>query len=162
MTREPTVRPIVVAALYAAAALAFVSAAFTAYWVGGGDALLSTVGGQFVRLAERGGPGVWALGLLVVGAKITAGLLALAVARGWGDLRFQRRARRLATVGGVLLAGYGGLLVVVGALVLARVIEPSGYVDRTALRWHVAVWDMWFLLWGLLLSSAFLLRRRHP
>jgi hypothetical protein len=27
-------------------------------------------------------------------------------------------------------------------------------VDRTALRWHVLVWDLWFLVWGLLLGVA--------
>jgi hypothetical protein len=27
-------------------------------------------------------------------------------------------------------------------------------VDRTALRWHVGVWDLWFLVWGILLALA--------
>jgi CHASE2 domain-containing sensor protein len=27
-------------------------------------------------------------------------------------------------------------------------------VDRTALRWHVLVWDLWFLVWGVLLGMA--------
>jgi hypothetical protein len=47
-----------------------------------------------------------------------------------------------------------GLLVAVGTLVLTGVISPSGPVDRTALRWHVMVWDLWFLVWGLLLGVA--------
>jgi hypothetical protein len=38
--------------------------------------------------------------------------------------------------------------------VLAGVIRPAGPVDRTALRWHVLVWDLWFLVWGLLLGVA--------
>jgi hypothetical protein len=54
----------------------------------------------------------------------------------------------------VVLTVYGGLLVAVGALVLTGVISPSGPVDRTALRWHVLVWDLWFLAWGLLLGVA--------
>jgi hypothetical protein len=54
----------------------------------------------------------------------------------------------------VVLTGYGGLLVVVGALVLTGVLSPAGPVDRTALRWHVLVWDLWFLVWGLLLGVA--------
>jgi hypothetical protein len=54
----------------------------------------------------------------------------------------------------VVLVGYGGLLEAVGALVLAGVIDPAGPVDRTALRWHVLVWDLWFLVWGLLLGVA--------
>ena len=30
----------------------------------------------------------------------------------------------------------------------------TGGADLGALRWHVAVWDMWFPLWGLLLATA--------
>jgi hypothetical protein len=54
----------------------------------------------------------------------------------------------------VVLTGYSGLLVAVGALVLTGVVSPAGPVDRTALRWHVLVWDLWFLVWGLLLGVA--------
>jgi len=39
------------------------------------------------------------------------------------------------------------LNVLLGALVLSAVIHPAGSVDRTALRWHVGVWDLWFLVW---------------
>jgi uncharacterized membrane protein len=53
-----------------------------------------------------------------------------------------------------LLVGYGGLNVLAGALVLLDVIHPAGQVDRTALRWHVGVWDLWFLVWGILLTLA--------
>ena len=35
-----------------------------------------------------------------------------------------------------------------GALVLTGLISPAGPVDRTALRWHVLLWDLWFLVWG--------------
>jgi len=55
---------------------------------------------------------------------------------------------------------YGGVLVVVGALVLTGVINRAGPVDRAALRWHVLVWDSWFLLWGLLLGLVVVSRRR--
>jgi hypothetical protein len=44
--------------------------------------------------------------------------------------------------------------VVVGALVLCGAIHPAGRVDRTALRWHAGVWDLWFLVWGILLAVA--------
>ncbi len=47
---------------------------------------------------------------------------------------------------------YGGLNVLLGAFVLSGVIHPAGAVDRTALRWHVGVWDLWFLVWGILLA----------
>ena len=60
----------------------------------------------------------------------------------------------LLSVASVLLVVYGGLNVLAGALVLLDVIHPGGRVDQTALRWHVGVWDLWFLLWGILLALA--------
>jgi hypothetical protein len=33
-------------------------------------------------------------------------------------------------------------------------ITLSGAVDEHALRWHVFVWDLWFLVWGLGLGIA--------
>lgn len=54
----------------------------------------------------------------------------------------------------MVLTCYGGLLVAVGAMVLGGLISPAGPVDRTALRWHVLLWDLWFLVWGLLLGVA--------
>jgi hypothetical protein len=53
-----------------------------------------------------------------------------------------------------LLVVYGGLTVSLGALVLSGVIHPAGSLDWTALRWHVGVWDLWFLAWGILLALA--------
>lgn len=41
-------------------------------------------------------------------------------------------------------------------------ISPAGPVDRTALRWHVLVWDLWFLVWGLLLGVAAWQHGREP
>ena len=60
----------------------------------------------------------------------------------------------LAGAGAVVLVAYGGLYVVGGALVLAGVVEGPGAEDRAALWWHVLVWDLWFLVWGVLLGLA--------
>jgi hypothetical protein len=46
------------------------------------------------------------------------------------------------------------VLVLVGGLVLADVITPTGPADEHALRWHVFVWDLWFLVWGMALGLA--------
>jgi hypothetical protein len=54
--------------------------------------------------------------------------------------------------------------VTIGALALTGVPEPDGPVDRRALRWHVLLWDAWFLLWDLALAVATwtsALLRRH-
>jgi hypothetical protein len=59
-----------------------------------------------------------------------------------------------AWVGAVVLVLYGGVNVVAGALVLGGVVEVAGEVDRTALWWHVLVWDLWFVVWGVLLGMA--------
>jgi hypothetical protein len=72
----------------------------------------------------------------------------------------QRSLWGLAAVASGVLVLYGGVLVVAGALVLTGVINPAGPVDRAALRWHVLVWDCWFLLWGLLLGLTVLSHRR--
>jgi hypothetical protein len=50
--------------------------------------------------------------------------------------------------------------VIVGALVLGGAITSSADVDRHALRWHVFVWDMWFLVWGLAPAVAVAAVRR--
>ena len=54
----------------------------------------------------------------------------------------------------VLLVVYGGLNVLGGVLVLSGAYHPSRDVDRTALRWHAGVWDLWFLIWGILMVIA--------
>lgn len=127
----------------------------------GGHGLISTVGGYAGQLARHGGavPGLTALAAAL--AKAAGGLLALALVRPWG--RVIPRRWRLAgpAAASVLLVAYGGLNVLAGALVLAGVIHPAGNPDRTALRWHVAVWDMWFLVWGILLALATISHRRR-
>jgi hypothetical protein len=79
--------------------------------------------------------------------KVAGGVLALALVRPWGRRVPRRLLAGVAWAASVVLTLYGGLLVAVGALVLAGVIGPAGPVDRTALRWHVLLWDLWFLVW---------------
>jgi hypothetical protein len=84
---------------------------------------------------------------------VARGLLALAV-RTWG--RVIPRGWLLAGSAGAsaLLVVYGGLNVLLGALVLSGITHLVGGVDRTALRSHVGVWDLWLLAWGIVLSLA--------
>ena len=136
--------------------LAFASAAVTAYWLAGGTGGLDTVGGEVERLArERSAGAVAALAVTLV-LKLAAGALALTL-RAPAPPRW---AVRLGLVGGAGLALYGGLLVVAGAVVLAGAgAEPS---DPYALRWHVLFWDLWFLVWGVVLALAALGGRVRP
>ena len=94
-------------------------------------------------------------------AKLAGGLLALALVRPWG--RAVPRGWLLIGSAGasMLLVVYGGLNVLLGALVLSGVIHPAAGVDRAALRWHVGVWDLWFLVWGILMALATVDYRRR-
>jgi hypothetical protein len=139
---------------YAAAVLAFGSAAVSLYWTLGGTVLLDTVGGTFEDLARERSPQSIVLGMLVVLVKVAAGLLALALVQPWGTHVGRRLLLVSAAVGSAVLVFYGGVLVLVGGLVLADLITPSAAVDEHALRWHVFVWDLWFLVWGMALGLA--------
>ena len=141
-------------AAYAACALALLSAVPSFYWALGGTAGLDTVGGTLEELARARDPRGVALGVAAGLLKVAGGLLALALARSWGRVVPRGLLLGAAWAASAVLTGYGGLLVAVGALVLTGVISPSGPVDRTALRWHVLVWDLWFLVWGVLLGVA--------
>jgi hypothetical protein len=105
-------------------------------------------------MARRGGAAVVLLAVVAVAAKAVGGLIALALVRPGG--RVVRRSWLLvvSAAASVLLIVYGGLNVAAGALVLSGVLHPSGSVDRMALRWHAGVWDLWFLVWGILLAVA--------
>jgi hypothetical protein len=124
------------------------------YWALGGTAGLDTVGGAIEELARTRDPAGIALGLGAGVLKVAGGLLALALVRPWGRAIPRLLLLGAAWTASAVLTAYGGLLVAVRALVLVGLISPSGPVDRTALRWHVLLWDLWFLVWGLLLGVA--------
>jgi hypothetical protein len=141
-----------------AAAFAFASAATSAYWLFGGTALLDTVGGSIERLARDRSIAALAGGAVTVMAKVIGGVLALWVVRS--------RSRRLATFAaavGWLLALYGAVLTVVGGLALLGVFGSAGErpANERALRWHVMLWDPWFLVWGVALAVAGMSVRRR-
>ncbi len=141
-------------AAYAAAAVAFAYALVSLYWALGGHGLISTVGGYAEQFARSGGVGAVLVAVAVAVAKVAGGLLALALVR--PRQRANRRHWLLIVSAGTsaLLVVYGGINVTAGALVLSGVIRPAGNVNWTALRWHVGVWDLSFLLWGTLLALA--------
>jgi Protein of unknown function (DUF3995) len=141
----------------AAAVLAFASAAVTAYWLLGGTVGLNTVGGKIEEQArERTTLAVVALAATLV-AKLAAVALALALAA--ARTRTRRSVIALGLLGGAVLALYGGVLVLAGAIALAGVGDSSGR-DDYALRWHVFFWDPWFFVWGVALALAALRARR--
>lgn len=143
---------------YAAVVVGLVYAAFSLYWTLGGTALLDTAGGEVGDLARRGGTAAFALGLGATLLKVAGCGLCYLLVRTRGRVRWVLVP---AALGGCLLIVYGGVLVAVGALVLTGAVEPDSAVDWTALRWHVAIWDLWFLVWGILLTTATVAFRRQ-
>ncbi len=148
---------------YGSALLALVYAGVSAYWTLGGTRLLSTVGGPLEELARHPTAAAVALGAAVTAAKLLGAGLSLALVQAWGRRLPQTPLLWTATAAAaaVVLTAYGGLLVVVGALALLGLFGPPP-ADPTALRWHVLVWDLWFLLWGVLLGTAARYRRQVP
>jgi hypothetical protein len=142
---------------FLAAALAFASAAVTAFWLLGGTLGLDTVGGEIEEQARERSAAALVVLAVTLAAKLAAGGLALALAD--SRTRGKRSVITLGYVGGAGLALYGGVLVIGGALALAGVGDSSGR-DEYALRWHVFFWDPWFFAWGVALALAAVQARR--
>lgn len=139
---------------YAALLLGLLYAAVSVYWALGGEAGLATVGGAIAELARTRTPLALAVAWGAALLKGAAALLALPLIRPWGR-RLPRRLLLLACWGtSAVLILYGGVFVAVGALVLAGIIPGAPPEQQFALRWHVVLWDLWFLLWGLALAVA--------
>jgi hypothetical protein len=139
---------------YATCVVAALYAVVSFYWALGGTAGLDTLGGSLEELARKDDPMVlWLAGAAGM-LKVAGAALALALVRPWGRVVPRRLLLAAVWAGSAVLVLYGGLYVIVGALVLAGVVDVSGTVDRTALWWHVLVWDLWFLVWGVLLGLA--------
>lgn len=139
---------------YAAAIWAFLFAATSFYWALGGRIGVETIGDAITKPALAGDPAivafVWTTGAL----KVVAGGVALALVQPWG-----RRIPRWA----LLLAGWGAsaLFLVYGAANLAQDVLIVGGMIPTpvglgavAARWHLFLWDPWWLLGGILLALA--------
>ncbi|WP_370080245.1 DUF3995 domain-containing protein [Streptacidiphilus sp. MAP12-16] len=150
---------------YAACVWGLVFALISFYWGCGGTLGLDTVGGTIEQQARAHEVGilvvVWIVGLL----KVVGAALALALVR---PQRVRPPARLLVFAGGfaaALLTLYGAYGVTGGALVAAGVIKPTTPVAWKPLWWHLWVWDMSFLLWGLMFAGAvwyFARRGRRP
>ena len=141
-------------AAYGAAALALGYALVSLYWATGGKRGLGTLGQPFERLAHSEGSATVTVIWVVVLLKLVGAVLALALVRPWG----QRIPSRLLLIAGGLAAAvltlYGAVEMTGEALVETGAIRPSGHVDWVALRWHLGVWDLWFLMWGVALTVA--------
>jgi hypothetical protein len=133
-----------------AAALGTASAAVSAYWALGGEALLDTVGGDIERWGRERSAGVVVAVWVIVALKLV-GALAPLIFVGVGHFPAWTRSRRTRALGWAAAVGltvYGGVLSVAGWLVEAGVVDAADDADEHALAWHAYFWDPWFALWG--------------
>ncbi|HWE64116.1 MAG TPA: DUF3995 domain-containing protein [Chloroflexota bacterium] len=140
---------------YAACAWALVFAGLSFYWAVGGTVGSDTIGPALTRPVAAGDPAwialLWATGVL----KVLLGILALALVCPWG--RLLPRLPLLVTVWGAsaVMALYEGLASLVQhALMAAGVVDVPQGLGETAMRWHLLLWDPWWLLGGILLGVA--------
>jgi uncharacterized protein DUF3995 len=151
-TPGSTTRPRHTWAAYAAAVWAGVFAAISLYWALGGMIGLDTVGGEIEKLARAGQGGVLAWGATLL--KAAGVVFALALVQRWGRVF----PRMLMLVAGwaatAVLIGYGGLTVGGELLVATGAVEAPAGIDWYALHWHLALWDPYFVVWGVLLGIA--------
>lgn len=139
---------------YTACAWALAFAAVSFYWAAGGTAGADTIGPSLTSLALARDPTfiaiLWATGAL----KLAAGLFALALVRPWGQ-RILRWLLLLAGWGtGAALIAYGGASFVQHALMLTGIIGIPAGLGAVAARWHLLLWDPWWLLGGILFVVA--------
>jgi len=148
------------AAVWAALVLGLLYGVVSAYWGLGGVWLLDTVGGSLEQQARAGTAIVKAAAWFAVVLKLVAAVLPLLVLRRLGSTGWWDRALWvLAWTEAAILNIYGLVLTATGLLVQAGVIRVSPTADHRALAWHAYLWDPWFLIWGLLVTTA-LLRSR--
>jgi hypothetical protein len=140
---------------YAASIWAFVFAALSFYWAAGGMVGAETLGEGIARLAAARDNELiivtWITGVL----KVIAGLLALALVQRWGRVFPHWLLRLAAWSAGLLFLGYGIVNVIQHAMMIvdpSRIGELLGSVN--AVRWHLALWDPFWMIGGLLFIAA--------
>ena len=144
----------------AASLVGLLYAAVSVYWGLGGTWLLDTIGGTLEHQARAGNAAVMLAVWAAVALKLIAALLPLIALRRLTKPRRDRAVWTLAWATAAILTVYGLVQTAVGLLVQAGAIPTSTTADHRALAWHAYLWDPWFLIWGLLVTTA-LLRGRH-
>lgn len=141
-------------AAYAAAAWAALFALISLYWALGGTIGIDTVGGAIADMAHAGDADALALAWGAVALKVAGVVFALALIQRWGRV-FPRFLMLLGGwAGTVLLVGYGGVIVVTELLVVVDIVPAPAEIDWYAFYWHLALWDPYFIVWGILLGLA--------
>jgi hypothetical protein len=137
-----------------ACAWAAIFALMSLYWAAGGTLGGKTVGAEIYRLGRERDPSFVAQLWAAFALKALIAMLALALVQAWG----RRLPRRLllvlagATGAGITLYAVGGLIQ--HALMATGTISTSEALGTYALPWHLALWDPFWLVGGLLFLAA--------
>lgn len=139
---------------WAACAWAVGFALISLYWAVGGQVGGETLGVEIDRLADVRDASFVASLWAAFALKAVAAVLALALVQPWG----RRLPRRLLVVlGAVTGAGitlYAVANLVQHALMAAGAIGTPDALGPDAVTWHLALWDPFWLLGGLLFLAA--------
>jgi hypothetical protein len=140
---------------YAACAWALLFSLQSFYYAAGGTAGAATWPPAIATGVLERRPGwvatMWATGAL----KVLVGVLALALVRPWGRAIPRWLLLTAAWSATAIMAVYeGAASLIQHALMVAGVITtPEGLGERSA-RWHLFLWDPWWLIGGALLGVA--------
>jgi hypothetical protein len=139
---------------YAAATWAFLFAATSFYWALGGRLGVETIGPGITGPVLAGDPTILAVVWITGALKVMAGVVALALVQPWGR-RIPRWALLLAGWGAsALFLVYGAANLIQDALVVAEAIPTPAGLGAVAARWHLFLWDPWWLLGGVLFALS--------
>lgn len=143
---------------YAAFAVALLFALVSLYWTLGGELGLATVGGVIEQAVRTGNAGMVLIMALTTVIKLLGAVFALVLVRPWGRVFPRKLLLVLGWAGTAVLVLYGGFLTVSEAVVAIAGVPGT---ERLAFRWHLYLWDPWFLVWGVLLGLAMLRMHRR-
>ncbi|RKN81955.1 DUF3995 domain-containing protein [Paenibacillus ginsengarvi] len=139
-------------AAYFACVWSFTFAAKSFYWAAGGTAGTATIGDTITELSQSAWFSLvlWGTGI----SKALVGLLALALVQPWGS-KVPRWMLLVAAWGtGILFTLYAGANLVVRGLMKAGIMSTPESMHSEAARWHLLLWDPWWLLGGFLFIRA--------
>jgi hypothetical protein len=140
---------------WVAATWAFVFATISAYWALGGKLGVETLGDAFSDPDVINNPTFIVFVWLTVIFKLLLAVLALSVVQRWGN-RMSLHLRSMAVgIAGILLTLYGIALMIQHSLMAAGVIQVSVSIGTLeSVRWHLFLWDPFWLVGGLLFLNA--------
>lgn len=140
-------------AAYAAAIWAFAFAAMSFYWAAGGTVGVHTLGEGIAQMAETRDPELIGLTWITGGLKVLAGVFALLLP---ADRLLPRPLLRIGAWGaGILLTLYGIGNLIQHSLMATGSSPIAGLLGTPeAVRWHMLLWDPFWILGGILFLVA--------